>query len=402
MMCWRNLGAKLILFVAGSFIFIPHDILAEDLDEKRLNEISERVRIETENLSNLVNQQDQLEKKLSRLRAQIETAELKESSMIDELASLREQETQNFVMSQTIQERLSSLEDVSLTRMKSMYMWRHKDSALQLLLLAKAPTFFRDSLYLKKVREADLAHMNELSILRTLYANKQKELKSISHEKEKIFNALQLERRQLDLKLRDQERLSEEIKKQQGEVERLLTSLKAESLRLEIVLRSMLVEGAKEKKKRKKSQSSLSFSSPYLEGRGFDSLKGNLEWPSQGKLLRAFGSKSKESFQDFVFSNGIEIQCLEGEKLRAIGPAKVAFIGNLAAYGQVLILDHGKRSYSLYGNLSNILVKQDEVLEAGAAIADCSRKNADKPLSAYLELRKGSKVQNPITYLKSR
>ncbi len=367
--------------------------------DPRLAALGERVQSESANLQSLRSQQARLEKKLEELREQIAALEEQESRMIDELAALREQETLTILAVQEIKEREERLEKLSMLRIKAMYMWGERDAEIMSNLVGSSSDFSRDRLYLRKMRESDLSLMHELSLLQGLHEERRQELVRLGHEKQTLYDEIQERRRKLDTKLREQEKVSVELKKRKVSIERLLTSLRAEALRLEVVLRSMLVP-AKPRTRRIKEDTSRGLALPYEEGPGIEELKDTLVWPYQGRILRKYGEKATGSFEDFVFSNGIEIACVPGDEIRTVAGGKVAFAGAMAGFGRVVIVDHGKRWYSLYGRLGDVLVNRDDVHGAGAPVALCAERDNGRP-GLYLEIRKGSRPQDPQTYLRN-
>ena len=393
--------ASAVVFLLLTLLLIVPEAFAAEGAQARLDEIAGRVEQGTGDLKNLRAQQMRLEKKLGDLHRQIEELEIQESHLIDELASLREQESGALSAAGAIQERLEEIQTISLSRVRAIYIWGGRDNEITAHVIGAGNDFLRYSLYLRKIREADLTMMRELASLRTLHEERQRELEKLAGEKENVFARLKEQRQKLDVGVREQESISEELRKRRASIENLLTSLKAESLRLEVVLRSMLAENSPQKKK-KKARTTLMLSSPFSEGEGIDVLKGRLLWPSSGGPVRGFGEGSGSSFEDYVFSNGLEIGCAAQEGVRSVAKGKVAYIGLMAGYGQVAILDHGRRSYSLYGKLGELACRQGDIIEQGQVLAQCAEKRDPDTGTVYLELRIGNRAVNPEQYLVER
>ena len=64
-------------------------------------------------------------------------------------------------------------------------------------------------------------------------------------------------------------------------------------------------------------------------------------------------------------SNGIEIAAPEGAPVTAVHEGVVAFADAFSGFGNLVIVDHGAQSFSLYGNLLDIGVKKGAIVEAG-------------------------------------
>ena len=65
--------------------------------------------------------------------------------------------------------------------------------------------------------------------------------------------------------------------------------------------------------------------------------------------------------------NGIEIAAAEGAAALAIHDGVVAFADTFAGFGNLVIVDHGSQTFSLYGDLLDIAVKKGARVERGQA-----------------------------------
>ena len=110
-------------------------------------------------------------------------------------------------------------------------------------------------------------------------------------------------------------------------------------------------------------------------------------------MIRGFGKYKIRGFKDMVRSKGIEFAPGPREAVRCIAPGQVLFIGSLPGYDEVIIVNHGQRYYSLYGQMDRIMVSRGQVLEQGQQLGVST---ADKPL--YFELRKKGVAINPTAF----
>ena len=56
--------------------------------------------------------------------------------------------------------------------------------------------------------------------------------------------------------------------------------------------------------------------------------------------------------------NGIELSLAEGQPVHAVHEGTVAFADQFSGYGNLVIVDHGDRDYSLYGHLGSLAVNK--------------------------------------------
>src|SRR4051794_14681432 len=122
-------------------------------------------------------------------------------------------------------------------------------------------------------------------------------------------------------------------------------------------------------------------------------FRGELPWPVDGQLKRRFDRSSG--------SNGIEVAAEEGAQARAVHDGVVAFAGTFDGFGNLVILDHGSQTFSLYGDLLDISVAKDARVEHGhpVGIVGPIPSGAD---GLYFELRVDGQPVDPLQWLKKR
>ena len=76
----------------------------------------------------------------------------------------------------------------------------------------------------------------------------------------------------------------------------------------------------------------------------------------------------------------------------------VAFAGQFTGYGNLVIVEHGERAFSLYGHLSAIQTAQGERLQAQAPLGR-SGLNPNGTPALYFELRVDGKPVDPLQWL---
>ena len=122
-------------------------------------------------------------------------------------------------------------------------------------------------------------------------------------------------------------------------------------------------------------------------------FRGALEWPIDGIITRRFGRGSA--------SNGIEIAAVEGANAVAVHDGTVAFAGTFAGFGNLVILDHGAQSFSLYGDLLDMAVKKGARIEHGQPVGTAGPIPSGSD-GVYFELRVDGHPVDPLQWLKKR
>jgi len=94
-------------------------------------------------------------------------------------------------------------------------------------------------------------------------------------------------------------------------------------------------------------------------------------------------------------NTGIDIATTEGSPVLAVDSGKVSFADIFMGYGRMVILDHGKRSHSIYSRLSDVKVKVGDKVARGGVIA----LSGD---TLHFEFRVAGKSVDPLDYLVPR
>ena len=130
-------------------------------------------------------------------------------------------------------------------------------------------------------------------------------------------------------------------------------------------------------------------------------FQGDLPWPTAGKVLRPFGRQPSSRFGTAIVRNGMEIEAQEGQPVRNIHEGTVAFADQFEGYGNLVIVDHGSRAYSLYGYLNSVGATRGQRLDPQAVVGTVGRNPGGNP-ALYFELRVDGAAVDPLQWLKKR
>jgi lipoprotein NlpD len=115
-----------------------------------------------------------------------------------------------------------------------------------------------------------------------------------------------------------------------------------------------------------------------------------LAWPVQGPVLKPFVAGK---------TNGIVIGGTEGEAVKAAAAGRVVYAGTgLEAYGPLVIVKHNDSLITAYGHNSKLLVKEDDAVAQGQAIAEMGA-DAKGAGTLEFEVRRDGKPVDPLGYL---
>ncbi len=129
-------------------------------------------------------------------------------------------------------------------------------------------------------------------------------------------------------------------------------------------------------------------------------IQGALAWPVQGKVIEHFGKQTNAKFSTVTFNNGLKIAAAPGAEVRSVFAGTVLFSQWFKGYGNLVILDHGNRVFSLYGNLKSPAVAVGDRVNAGQTIAGVGESEAAHSGYLYFEIRQDNKPEDPQKWLR--
>ncbi|MGM0415468.1 MAG: murein hydrolase activator EnvC family protein [Thermodesulfobacteriota bacterium] len=238
--------------------------------------------------------------------------------------------------------------------------------------------------FLQRITSHDKALMLQY---RTQVENLKANQKALEEQKERYAETMKQQkerRRELEQAKREQAALVSKIRQDSSMLKKLLADLQERSEAMQELVTSL---------ERKKSRSFVPSEA------SFESVKGELGWPSSGSVRSDFGVHKHKQFGSQVKTNGLEIAAVPGTHIKAIWEGKVVFAAPFKGYGNMLILDHGDKYYSLYANAAKLQRSKGDSVKAGDVIATAGYAGGD---SYYFEIRHRGTPLNPNKWLKPR
>ena len=129
----------------------------------------------------------------------------------------------------------------------------------------------------------------------------------------------------------------------------------------------------------------------------FAESKGKLPFPFNGEILS--GDK-KSGEMGFSTHKGIYIKAPFGSDVRAVFPGRVDFSGQLKGYGQVIVINHGSRFFTISAYLLQRNRLEGEMVAAGDIIGQVGEAGLVSGPALYFEVREGETSLNPLKWLK--
>jgi septal ring factor EnvC (AmiA/AmiB activator) len=123
-------------------------------------------------------------------------------------------------------------------------------------------------------------------------------------------------------------------------------------------------------------------------------FRGSLEWPVAGSVRQRFQHGA-------TAVNGIDIAAAEGASVHAIHDGIVVFADTFAGFGNLVIVDHGFQTFTLYGNLAVVQVDKGAHIEQGHTLGAVGV-SPTGAAGLYFELRVQGHPVDPLLWLRKR
>ena len=115
-------------------------------------------------------------------------------------------------------------------------------------------------------------------------------------------------------------------------------------------------------------------------------------WPLIGPLSKRFG------IHDGMKQDGIDIKGASEADIRASRAGKVILSAVLEGYGNIIIVQHDSNFATVYANLGEKMVAQDQQVKQSQVLGRLLRSPAEK-LYLHFQVRRDSQARNPLFYL---
>ena len=308
----------------------------ETTTSKRITNLDEEIALINKLIQSLKKEETSNRNKVNVLKDKIKTKE-------DELELLRKRYEQRII--NTYQKgRVSDLEKVlsSTSWRQAVYRTQYlkiistieqkmtKD--IENILLAinkdklKLESLLRQSISLKRDKQKQMASLRKIRIKR------EKELNRIRQDKSALANYMQ--------------------------------EKSAGVRQLESIIKKVLEDKARSEREERIRQQQQA-----LKTKEFNLLKGQLPWPTEGRVISKFGKQWNSRLKTTTDNPGIDIKGQPGSPIRSTMSGVVTTITYIRGYGTTVIIDHGGGFYTVYSHVTNIQTQVDSEVRSGDVIA---------------------------------
>jgi murein hydrolase activator len=142
---------------------------------------------------------------------------------------------------------------------------------------------------------------------------------------------------------------------------------------------------------------------------GFAARKGKLPRPVAGPIVGIFGqftvgvpndSRNKGDRKVEVLRHGLTFRPAGRTPVGAVARGVVRLADTLRGYGKVVLVEHSDGYYTLYGFLSQILVREGEEVDKGTVLGKAGLDPLTGRAATYFELRHNAEPLDPVVWLR--
>ncbi len=270
-------------------------------------------------------------------------------------------------------------------RLVAMYKYGRTLPLEALLSTRSLPEVYRRMTYLRWFVRQDEQLARELGRLAEELEKKQVEVTEAREELVRLEEEQRQQEGVLETARLRAAALLKEVRAQKSERERLAAELERSAQELRALLGEL---------ERRREQARV----PAGQ-HPFELNKGRLPWPLAGRVVCGFGAKVHPRYGTRTTSLGIDIGpgagAGAGVGVGSIGVGRVVYADQFMGYGNLVIVDHDGGFFTLYANLSEMIVKVGDGVVPGTVVG-----KVDDYL--HFELRRDGKPLDPVPWLARR
>jgi len=370
-----TLGAYSLILSSAS---LGNDDLQRELKTLEKKEAQERKKLGVQQATEKKAQQElkKTKRDLDRINKKISQLEKQDQRFKDQIRQLKKEES-----------RLNS--SLALKQAQLSRWLRESYIAGQAPSTEGKPEDSVDSVYLAAISRHHSKIIQELNIELEQLRKIKKETISLRNSLKKTRRAKSREKSKAEKK---RQKESSTIKKTKNDIKKTKKSLK--DIRAEKSSINELFVKLRRQKSKEIENRSLPDSS--VNGKPFESLKGHIRLPAIGVVSERFNQRREGTDTRW---EGIFIKSNSGNDVRSIADGRVVYSDWLRGFGNLVIVDHGGRFYSLYGNNDTLWVLEDDLVIAGDKLGTVGNSGGHKTDGVYFEIRRDSTPLNPLKWV---
>ena len=124
-------------------------------------------------------------------------------------------------------------------------------------------------------------------------------------------------------------------------------------------------------------------------------FSGNFSQPADGPITSNYGMRFHPILKRNRMHTGIDIGAGSGSPIRAAAAGTVTFRGTMSGYGNVILIDHGGGTSTLYAHCSSLVAHEGQQVSQGQLIARVGSTGRATGPHLHFEVRRNGEPVNP-------
>jgi septal ring factor EnvC (AmiA/AmiB activator) len=298
---------------------------------------------------------------------------------------------------QSLEKQRSGQEQALARRLRAMYKVQAQGGALPLLLSGDDPVARAVAVrHLTHLAALDARLIQEYRGTSDRLEDRRRREETRQRELADLRSDAQREQAEVDRDAAKRRTLLARVRDERAYHERMVGELTEATRRLETFINDL------QAKQRRLARVPPSKGGAATPGVGFGTLRGRLPWPTEGRIIAAFGAQVHPRFGTRTFRNGVDIEADGGREVAAVFGGHVIYTGWFKGYGNLIILDHDHEYYTLYAHMADIGVKEGDDVRQGQKLGTVGDTGSLEGPRLYFEVRYQGKPQDPEQWLRQR
>ena len=248
--------------------------------------------------------------------------------------------------------------------------------------------------YLKIISEIDQKTHDTIRSLLIQIGRQKLELEAVLRKKRRLKRDREKTLASVRSKKKKEQRELVKIRKSQKDLKVYLTEKQAGVKQLEDIIKKIQEDIARsEREERIRKQQMV------LKSKEFPKLKGQLQWPAEGRVVTKFGRQWNPKLKTTTENPGIDIKGKPGSQIRSVLGGVVTTITFIRGFGTTIIIDHGGGFYTVYSHVTNVETNEDSQVRSGDVIAYMGDSGSINGSQLHFEIWGQGKKLNPEYWL---
>ena len=293
---------------------------------------------------------------------------------------------------------LSKLKNQLTQRLQYLYV-HGRPTILETVLLAED---WNNAIYRIKYLDVLAVHEKKLrkQMKQTLaeLADEKEKLIIERNRKTSLLNEKKREGSNLEQDKKERKKILSIIKRDKGKLEKSRSAKSQMIAEMEALIKKLYTD-KDAMKKREEELARIRAEQNRATTGNFAKMKGRLAWPVQGRVIGKFGTTRNPDTGVVTENVGVDIQVKGGTAVKSVLDGVVSTITYIRGHGNIIIIDHGGGFSTVYAQIDNITVHENEYVQMDNPIASVANPEENTPAKLHFEVWGNQKKLNPEHWL---